>query len=176
MTLTLTFKLTACLKHSYKMNAGCMRSICMHIHPCVSCCRQTAQFICDVCGRQFQFQSSLQAHAGVHKDAFPYTCQICGKGFKVTTALYLIWPQFSSYALFDHNFHPTLCLVMIHQWSKSGSRVQVLRRITLLVYKMDKDRKLELSVWPSHWRQHSELFAEHTGSLWMHHHVKFAGL
>ena len=76
------------------------------------CCRQSAQFICDVCGRQFQFQSSLKAHAGVHRDAFPYTCQICGKGFKVASSL------------MHNNFQVTLHQVIIHQYSKFGCRVQ----------------------------------------------------
>jgi KRAB domain-containing zinc finger protein len=42
---------------------------------------------CDLCGKGFTVNSSLQTHTRIHTGDAPYKCDICGKGFSVNGSL-----------------------------------------------------------------------------------------
>ena len=44
--------------------------------------------VCEICGKEFAYKSTLTAHQVVHSGTKPYTCGICGKGFAHKPSLY----------------------------------------------------------------------------------------
>jgi uncharacterized Zn-finger protein len=42
---------------------------------------------CDICGKGFSVNSSLQIHTRIHTGDKHYKCDICGKGFSNSSAL-----------------------------------------------------------------------------------------
>jgi KRAB domain-containing zinc finger protein len=42
---------------------------------------------CDICGKAFSENGSLQTHSRTHTGNKPYTCDICGKVFSVNCSL-----------------------------------------------------------------------------------------
>jgi len=44
--------------------------------------------MCDICGRQFMYKSTLEIHAAVHSEEKLYQCSTCGKSFKTYATLY----------------------------------------------------------------------------------------
>jgi KRAB domain-containing zinc finger protein len=42
---------------------------------------------CDICGKVFSVNSSLQTHIRIHTGDNLYTCDVCGKAFNVNSSL-----------------------------------------------------------------------------------------
>ena len=45
-------------------------------------CKPRGRFKCDICGRTFKRQFTLQTHIRIHENVKPFTCEFCGQGFR----------------------------------------------------------------------------------------------
>ena len=40
------------------------------------------QYVCKICGKPFKLKSALIRHERIHSDERPYNCDVCDKNFK----------------------------------------------------------------------------------------------